>query len=89
MASKASDYNWERMPVLSAEIEDLDMAEVRKTMDGFYRLKGGRILDEEEFLMNEGLLRNGNLTNVCIMLYAKKSWTFYSSVSNKAICLFI
>ena len=30
---KESDYNWERMSVLSAEIEDLDMAEVRKTMD--------------------------------------------------------
>ena len=73
---KASDYNWERMPVLSAEIEDLDMAEVRKTMDGFYRLKGGRILDEEEFLMNEGLLRNGNLTNACIMLYAKNPGRF-------------
>lgn len=73
---KTSDNNWERMPVLSAEIEDLDMAEVRKTMDGFYRLKDGRILDEEEFLMNEGLLRNGNLTNACIMLYAKNPGRF-------------
>ena len=73
---KASDYNWERMPVLNAEIEDLDMAEVRKTMDGFDRMKGSRILDEEEFLMNEGLLRNGNLTNACIMLYAKNPGRF-------------
>ena len=73
---KASDYNWERMPVLSAEIEDLDMAEVQKTMEGYYRLKGGRMLDEEEFLMNEGLLRNGNLTNACVMLYAKNPGRF-------------
>ena len=49
---KESDYNWERMPVLSADIEDLDMTEVRKTIDGFYRLKDNRIQDEEEFLMN-------------------------------------
>lgn len=73
---KASDYNWERIPVLSAEIEDLDMAEVRKTMDDLYRMKGSRVLDEEEFLMNEGLLRNGNLTNACIMLYAKNPGRF-------------
>lgn len=73
---KESDYNWERMPVLSADIEDLDMAEVRKTIDGFYRLKDNRIQDEEEFLMNEGLLRNGNLTNACIMLYAKNPGRF-------------
>lgn len=73
---KASDYNWERMPVLSAEIEDLDMAEVRKTIDEYSRLKGARVQDEEEFLMNEGLLRNGNLTNACIMLYAKNPGRF-------------
>jgi len=71
-----SDYNWERMSVLSAEIEDLDMAEVRKTMDECNRLKGSRMQDEEEFLMNEGLLRNGNLTNACILLYAKNPVRF-------------
>ncbi len=68
---KKSDYSWERIPVLDADIDDLDMTEVRKTMDGFYRQKGSVAQDEEEFLMNEGLLRNGNLTNACIMLYAK------------------
>ena len=73
---KESDYNWERMSILSAEIEDLDMAEVRKTMDECNRLKGGRMQDEEEFLMNEGLLRNGNLTNACILLYAKNPVRF-------------
>ena len=73
---KESDYNWERMSVLSAEIEDLDMAEVRKTMDECNRLKGSRMQDEEEFLMNEGLLRNGNLTNACILLYGKKPVRF-------------
>ena len=70
---KKSDNSWERMPVLDVDIEDLDMTEVRKTMDGLYRLKGSRTQDEEEFLMNEGLLRNGNLTNACIiLLYLKQ-----------------
>ena len=73
---KKSDYNWERMPVLDADIDDLDMTEVRRTMDGFFRLKGSVTQDEEEFLMNEGLLRNGNLTNACIMLYAKNPLRF-------------
>jgi ATP-dependent DNA helicase RecG len=73
---KESDYNWERMSVLSAEIENLDMAEVRKTMDECNRLKGSRMQDEEEFLMNEGLLRNGNLTNACILLYGKNPVRF-------------
>ncbi|MBQ9436608.1 MAG: putative DNA binding domain-containing protein [Bacteroidales bacterium] len=73
---KMSDYNWERMPVLDADIEDLDMSEVRKTLDDLYRLKGSRTQDEEEFLMNEGLLRNGNLTNACIVLYAKNPQRF-------------
>lgn len=73
---KKSDNSWERMPVLDVDIEDLDMTEVRKTMDGLYRLKGSRTQDEEEFLMNEGLLRNGNLTNACIILYAKNPLRF-------------
>ena len=73
---KKSDYSWERMPVLDADIDDIDMTEVRKTMDGFFRLKGSMAQDEEEFLMNEGLLRNGNLTNACIMLYAKNPLRF-------------
>lgn len=77
---KESDYNWERMSVLSAEIEDLDMTEVRKTMDECNRLKGGRMQDEEEFLMNEGLLRNGNLTNACILLYGKNPARFIPQV---------
>ena len=73
---KASDFSWERMPVLSADIDDLDMAEVRKTMEECNRLDVVRAQDEEEFLMNEGLLRNGNLTNACILLYAKNPVRF-------------
>lgn len=73
---KESDFSWERMPVLSADIDDLDMAEVRKTMEECNRHNDARAQDEEEFLMNEGLLRNGNLTNACILLYAKNPVRF-------------
>ena len=41
-----------------------------------YKDEEGRMQDEEEFLMNEGLLRNGNLTNACILLYAKNPVRF-------------
>ena len=73
---KESDFSWERMPVLSADIDDLDMDEVRKTMKESTGLDNVWALDEEEFLMNEGLLRNGNLTNACVLLYAKNPVRF-------------
>lgn len=73
---KDAEYSWERMSVLGADIDDLDLAEVRKTMNEYNKLKDGTLQDEEEFLMNEGLLRNGNLTNACILLYAKNPMRF-------------
>ena len=54
---KDAEYSWERMSVLGADIDDLDLAEVRKTMNEYNKLKDGTLQDEEEFLMNEGLLR--------------------------------
>lgn len=68
---KKSDFSWERMPVLGAEIEDLDLDEVRNTMREFVRSSNEIIQDEEQFLMRNGLLKDGNLTNACIVLYAK------------------
>lgn len=73
---RKSDYNWERLPVLNAEVEDLDLTEVRKTMDMCESFNGVKLQDEEEFLMNEGLLQNGSLTNACILLYGKNPVRF-------------
>jgi len=68
---KKSDFNWERMPVLGAEMDDLDMDEVRSTMKEYAHMSGNIIHDEELFLIKNGLLKDGNLTNACIALYAK------------------
>ncbi|MBO4654862.1 MAG: putative DNA binding domain-containing protein [Bacteroidales bacterium] len=80
---KKSDFNWERMPVLGAEIEDLDMDEVRNTMKEFVRSSNEIIQDEEQFLMRNGLLKDGNLTNACIALYAKYPAQFISQARIK------
>ena len=68
---KEADSNWERNPVLGAEIEDLDMEEVRRTMVLYQQSTSKNSADEESFLTETGLIQNGNLTNACIVLYAK------------------
>lgn len=67
---KQSDFHWERMPVLGAEIEDLDIVEINKTIDRYkdYR-RITEQLDEEDFLVNTGLMQNGNLSNACIVSF--------------------
>lgn len=68
---KEADANWERMPVLGASIDDLDLEEVRKTMELYQQSTSKINVDEESFLTETGLIQNGNLTNACIVLYAK------------------
>lgn len=80
---KKSDFNWERMPILGAEIEDLDMDEVRNTMKEYARMGNEVIRDEELFLMRNGLLKDGNLTNACIVLYAKSPAQFIAQTRIK------
>ena len=82
-ARKQSDFNWERMPVLGAEIEDLDMDEVRNTMKEYIHMSGNDIRDEELFLIKNGLLKDGNLTNACIALYAKTPAQFIAQTRIK------
>ena len=73
---KNADANWERIPVLGAGLEDLDLEEVRKTMELYQQSKTKNIVDEESFLTETGLIQNGNLTNACIVLYAKNPMRF-------------
>ena len=80
---KKSDFNWERMPVLGAEIEDLDLDEVRNTMKEYARIGNEIIKDEELFLIRNGLLKDGNLTNACIVLYAKTPAQFIAQARIK------
>lgn len=73
---KTADANWERMPVLSASMDDLDLEEVRKTMELYRQSTSKTSVDEESFLTETGLIQNGNLTNACIVLYAKSPMRF-------------
>ena len=73
---KTADANWERMPVLSASMDDLDLEEVRKTMELYQQSTSRTSADEESFLTETGLIQNGNLTNACIVLYAKNPMRF-------------
>lgn len=80
---KESDFKWERMPVLGAEMEDLDLDEVRNTMKEYAQIGNESIPDEELFLMRNGLLKDGNLTNACIALYAKNPVQFIAQTRIK------
>lgn len=75
---KDADINWERMPLLGAELSDLDMEEVKKTVDQLQESGKSMTADTEEFLINNGLIQNGNITNACALLYAKNPSRFYT-----------
>lgn len=68
---KEADSNWERNPVLGAEMDDLDLEEIRQTMELYQQSTSKISADEESFLTETGLIQNGSLTNACIVLYAK------------------
>ncbi len=75
---KQADSNWERVPLLGADFSDLDMEEVKKTIEMYQELGGRKSSDEEEFLINNGLIQNGNVTNACVLLYAKNPSRYFS-----------
>ena len=83
MISKRSlaESNWERIPVLNTDIEDLDIEELRATKQAYQQQLGIKELSEEEFLMRCGLIQNGELTNACILLYAKNPMRYIPQVS--------
>ena len=75
---KDADLNWERMPALGADLSDLDMDEVRKTIDMYQASGAKESTDAEEFLINNGLIQNGSVTNACVLLYAKSPSRFFA-----------
>ena len=75
---KDADINWERLPLLGADLSDLDMEEVKKTVDQLQESGKSMTVDTEEFLINNGLIQNGNITNACALLYAKNPSRFYT-----------
>lgn len=75
---KEADINWERMPLLGADISDIDMDEVGKTLNMLQESGETSVIDTEEFLINNGLILNGNVTNACALLYAKNPSRFFA-----------
>ena len=75
---KDADINWERLPLLGADLSDLDMEEVKKTVNQLQESGASTTNDTEEFLINNGLIQNGNITNACALLYAKNPSRFYT-----------
>lgn len=75
---KQADSNWERIPLPGADFTDLDIEEVKKTIEMYQELGARRSSDEEEFLINNGLIQNGNITNACALLYAKNPSRYFT-----------
>lgn len=74
---KQADFHWERMPVLGAELTDLDTAEVKQTSKLYKEYKKeAKIEDVEDFLIQVGLIQNGNITNACMVLFGKNPVQF-------------
>ena len=74
---KESDFHWERMPVLGAELSDLDLEEIQKTIKRYQEYKSDIQLDDvEDFLIRLGLIQNGNITNACMVLFGKNPTRF-------------
>ena len=74
---KKADFHWERMPVLGAELTDLDIVEIKQTIKLYQEYKkDAKIEDVEDFLIQVGLLQNGNITNACMVLFGENPIRF-------------
>ncbi len=72
-----SEQRWERQAVLGATIEDLDLAEVNRSMEAYKKYTSIELInDAENFLVNTGLIVNGNITNACIVLFGRNPTQF-------------
>ncbi|WP_149241738.1 ATP-binding protein [Dyadobacter sp. 32] len=69
---KESEFNWERMSLLGVELTELDNTEIKKTIDSYKEYKADAVIeDTEDFLIQLGLIQNGNITNSCMVLFGK------------------
>jgi ATP-dependent DNA helicase RecG len=76
---KNSDFNWERQIVLGAELSDLDIDQINKAIALYNEYKKDaniEIGDIDNFLIQNGLMQNGDLTNACIVLFGKNPVRF-------------
>lgn len=72
-----SEQRWERQAVLGASIADLDIDEIEKSLRAYKDYNSDSIRDDpENFLLNRGLIVNGNVTNACMLLFGKNPTRF-------------
>ena len=74
---KLSEQRWERQAVLGATFDDLDSVEIKKSLDAYKNYStDAKIVDPESFLINRGLIVNGNITNACMVLFGENPTRF-------------
>ena len=79
---KSSEFTWERRPILSSSLLDLDVSEVNLTQ------KETRYIgkSDEEFLQYMNLLSNNLPTNACVTLFGKEPVKYIPQVRIKLSC---
>jgi ATP-dependent DNA helicase RecG len=74
---KNSELQWERQAVLGAELEDLDISEITKTLEYYFQDRPEqRDINVEDFLLRLGLMKGGSLTNAAIVLFGNNPTRF-------------
>jgi ATP-dependent DNA helicase RecG len=74
---KSFEQRWERQAVLGATFDDLDLVEVKKSLEAYKNYATDTtIIDSESFLINRGLIINGNITNACMVLFGNNPTRF-------------
>jgi ATP-dependent DNA helicase RecG len=71
---RRDEFSWERSPVLEATIDDLDLDELKKTIElsnNIGRSSKFSVDDPLKYLSSFQLFRNNQLTNAAIVLFAK------------------
>jgi len=72
-----SEQRWERQAVLGANIDDLDIQEIQKSIEAYDKYSSSSaIINPEQFLKSRGLIVNGNITNACMVLFGKNPSQF-------------
>ncbi len=72
-----NEQRWERQSVLGASLEDLDFDEIQNSIIAYKNYSSNDNFNTpEDFLINRGLIVNGNITNACMVLFGKNPTQF-------------
>lgn len=81
-----AEHRWERQAVLGASLKDLDIDEIEKTIRLYSKYT--QTDDNEDvfsFLVQRGLIVNGNITNACMLLFGIKPTRFLPQAQIKFV----